>query len=333
MRISRIVLKKKPVGVPELDDFELTAADLPEPGEGEMRLRTVYLELDPYVRSAIAGRHMSGTVNIGDVVPGIAVCQIEQSHIQGFHPGDYVVAEPGWQSHSISDGEGVIHIAPNWQPLSAHLGVMGMPGLTAYAALVRIARPMPGETVLVSAATGGVGSMAGQLAQIMGSRAVGLAGSERKCDYAVDELGYAACINYKDDNWEVKLKAACPDGVDVYIDTVGGEMLGTAMKHLAMGARIIQMGMIGAYSGNVEPTPSLIPLILARASLTGFVVYDHYDLMTEFKNLTAQWIKQGRVKFREDRSEGLETAPAAFRKLISGENFGKSVVVVGPETL
>jgi NADPH-dependent curcumin reductase CurA len=223
---------------------------------------------------------------------------------------------------------------PAIAPLSTALGVLGMPGLTGYAGTVYLGEPRPGQTVVVSACTGPVGSSAGQVAAHMGARVVGIAGSQQKCEYAVRELGFAACVDYKTGDLAAQLKAACPDGIDVYFDNVAGETLVAVLKNLAMGARIILCGMIEAYSMDKPPAgPWLGPVVGARATMKGLVVYDHMQRLPEMVKVLGGWIRGGTFHYREDISEGLASAPEAFCRLMRGGNFGKALVRVGPEKI
>jgi NADPH-dependent curcumin reductase CurA len=221
---------------------------------------------------------------------------------------------------------------PAAAPVSTALGVLGMPGLTGWAGTVHLGQPLPGETVVVSACTGPVGSTAGQVARHMGARVVGIAGSAEKCDYAVRELGFAACVNYKDGDVAAALKSACPRGIDFYFDNVGGDTLRAVIANLALGARIVLCGMIEAYSMDTPPPgPWLGPVVGARATMKGLVVYDHMHRMAEMNRVVSGWIREGSFRYREDIAEGLDAAPAAFCALMRGRNFGKALVRVGPE--
>jgi NADPH-dependent curcumin reductase CurA len=261
---------------------------------------------------------------------GETVAQVLESRHADFSPGDFVVVKNGWQEYAVSDGQGVRRLDPGLAPLSSALGVLGMPGLTGYAGLVYLGEPRPGQTVLVSAATGAVGSTVGQLARLMGARAVGIAGTDEKCRYAVDSLGYAACINYRGGDLRAAIRQACPEGVDVYFDNVGGDVLVAAIGNLALNARIVLCGMPAAYSMDAPPEhgPFLGPVVGARATIKGLVVYDHMHRMAEMQRVVGQWIREGRFHYREDVTDGLEHAPQAFCRLMRGGNFGKSLVRV-----
>jgi len=327
----RILFARVPQGLPVPGDFSQDTVEVPSPDVGQFLSRTLWLSLDPYLRNVMKGHALYGVaLHPGDPMHGETVAQVVESRHPGFRSGDFVVVKNGWQEFALSDGQGVRKVDPSQVPVSTALGVLGMPGLTGYAGLVYLGEPRPGQTVLVSAATGPVGSTAGQVARLMGARAIGIAGSEEKCRYAVDELGYEACINYREGDLRAALKQACPDGVDVYFDNVGGDVLVAAIGNLALNARIVLCGMPAAYSLDMPPAhgPWLGPVVGARATIKGLVVYDHLHRMGEMQKVIGRWIREGRFKYREDVTEGLEHAPEAFCRLMRGENFGKSLVRV-----
>lgn len=330
----RIVLQRIPQGVPEEQDFRIAEAPVPDPPAGHFLARTVYLSLDPYIRSLLAGRHLGHRpVAVGDVVPGQGVAQVLDSRHAGFSPGHYVLLETGWQEYTLSDGRDVRLLDPRDGPLSANLGLLGMPGLTAWAGVVELARPRPGETFLVTAAAGAVGSAAGQLARIAGCRVVGVAGSTEKCRRATSTFGFDACVNYREADWREALARATPDGVDVHFENVGGPLLDAALERLALGARVVLCGLIDQYNTGAACTVPAATLIRRRARLFGLVVYDYRDRLETYLARTRQWLREGRLALLEDRALGLEAAPAAFCRLMRGENVGKALVVVGPERL
>ncbi len=328
----RVLLARVPTGLPTPADFKLDTAPIPEPLEGEFLCRTLWLSLDPYYRNVMKGHPLYGEVlRPGEVMIGETVAQVVVSRLAGYAPGDYIVGRNGWQEFALSKGEGVCKLPQEDLPLSAWLGVLGMPGLTGYAGMLELGGPEPGETVVVSAATGPVGSTAGQVARLAGARVIGIAGSAEKCDYAVHELGYAACINYRAQDLRDALEKACPDRIHVYFDNVGGETLNAVFTRLARGARIILCGMIGAYSMETPPAgPWLGPVVAARAHLQGLVVYDHLHRQSEQVRAVSAWIRAGHFKWKEDVSVGLERAPEAFCRLMRGENFGKALVRIDP---
>ncbi|WP_446830060.1 NADP-dependent oxidoreductase [Candidatus Foliamicus sp.] len=323
-------LRRFPQGVPETSDFELGEAPVERPKDGEFLSRTLYLSLDPYLRGVISGRHLYvEKMGPGDIMPGRTVAEVVESRHPDYAPGDIALCANGWQEYGLSRGAVELRkVDPEDAPISAAVGVLGMPGLTAWAGLLHLGEPMPGETVLVSAACGPVGCMVGQLARIAGCRAVGIAGGPEKCGIVTDEFGFDACIDYKSGDLAANLKEACPDGVDVYFDNVGGEVLEVALAQLALGARVVLCGMMSGYNntGPPLPGPSLIPVVTARATVRGLVVYDHDDKREDFLKASTRWLKEGRIRFREDVADGIENAPAAFCRLMRGQNVGKALV-------
>jgi len=327
----RILFARVPQGLPVPADFGQDTAEVPCPAAGQFLSRTLWLSLDPYLRNVMKGHALYGVALCpGDPMHGETVAQVVESRHPGFVAGDYVVVKNGWQEFALSDGQGVRKVDPAVAPVSTALGVLGMPGLAGYAGLVYLGEPRPGQTVLVSAATGAVGGTVGQLARLMGATAVGIAGSDEKCRYAVEELGYEACLNHRAGDLKAAIRQACPDGVDVYFDNVGGDVLVAAIANLALHARIVLCGMPAAYSLDAPPAhgPWLGPVVGARATIKGLVVYDHLQRMGELQKVVGRWLREGRFKYREDVMDGLENAPEAFCRLMRGENFGKSLVRV-----
>jgi NADPH-dependent curcumin reductase CurA len=288
------------------------------------------LSLDPYYRNVMKNSQIyADRLAAGDVMVGETVAEVMESRHSQFAAGDIVAVRNGWQQNALSKGVGVRKIDPAIAPVSTALGVLGMPGLTGYAGTVYLGQPLPGQTFVVSACTGPVGSTAGQVAKHMGARVVGIAGSAEKCDYAVKEMGFDACVNYKEGDLAAALKAACPRGIDVYFDNVAGDTLVAVLRNLAIGARIVLCGMIEAYSMDTPPPgPWLGPVVGARASMKGLVVYDHLNRMEEMTRVVSGWIRDGSFRYREDVAIGLENAPEAFCALMQGRNFGKSLVKV-----
>lgn len=334
MQNRRITFARVPRGIPVPGDFSSDTVDVALPAAGQFLSRTIWLSLDPYLRNVMKGHPLYGVqLRPGDPMFGETVSQVVESRHPGYSAGDYVLVKNGWQEYALSDGQGVRKLDPQAAPLSTALGVLGIPGLTGYAGLVYLAEPKPGETVVVSAATGPVGSTVGQVARLVGARAVGIAGSDEKCRYAVEELGFDACVNYRAGDLRALLKQACPGGMDVYFDNVGGEVLAAALGNLALHARVVLCGMIGAYSAESPPPgPFLGPVVAARATVRGLVVYDHLQRLPELERVVGGWIRDGRFRYREDVTEGLEHAPEAFCRLMRGENFGKTLVRVAPES-
>ncbi len=334
----QIQLARQPDGEPKVSDFQVAETSIPSAGPGEFLARNIYLSLDPYMRGAISGRHMGHSrLNQGDLIGGRCVAQVIESKHADYAEGDYIVIESGWQQYFVSRGgakDEVRKIDPAAGPLSAALGALGMPGLTAWAGVERLAAPGLGDTFVVTAAAGPVGGTAGQLAKAKGCRAVGIAGSDEKCRIVVEEYGFDACVNYKNDGWEDALKAACPDGIDVYFDNVGGPILDTITKQLNLYGKIILCGLVSQYNRSGDGDfhgHNMGPFVGKRAQLLGLVVYDYYDQMDQFLKAAVPLVKSGRLNFHEDRIQGLENAPPHFAKLMSGQNVGKALVAIGPE--
>jgi hypothetical protein len=330
LRNERITFARVPRGLPVPEDFSRETVEVARPDAGQFLSRTLWLSLDPYLRNVMKGHPRYGVpLRPGDPMYGETVAEVVESRHPQFPVGDFVVVKNGWQEYALSDGQGVRKVDPQLAPLSTAVGVLGIPGLTGYAGLVYLGEPKPGETVVVSAATGPVGSTVGQVARLVGARAVGIAGSDEKCRHAVEVLGFDACVNYRTGDLRALLREACPSGIDVYFDNVGGDVLAAALGHLALHARVVLCGMIGAYSmDSPPPGPFLGPVVAARATMRGLVVYDHMHRMPELQRVVGRWIREGRFKYREDVTEGLENAPAAFCRLMRGENFGKALVRV-----
>ena len=317
MTINRqILLVSRPKGEATLDNFHLAAPELPELGEGQVLVRNFYLSLDPYMR----GR-MNDTVMIGATVGEV----IESRH-PDWQPGDAVSAMFGWQEYGISDGSNLQRLRDTRVPMSVYLGAAGMPGVTAWYGLNRIICPKPGETVAVSAASGAVGSVVGQLAKRAGCRVVGIAGGEQKCNYVVQTLGFDACVDYKAGNIDEALRAAAPDGIDGYFENVGGEVFDAVMRNLNAHSRIALCGMISGYNG--APIPMKYPALLLtnRVRLEGFIVTEHMDVWPEALAELGQLVASGRLRPRETIAQGIEAAPQAFLGLLKGKNFGKQLV-------
>jgi len=335
----RIVLASRPSGLPTEQNFRLEEAAIPDPTEGQLLLRTLYLSLDPYMRNMMdeVAPVYSRSLQPGEVIAGGTVSRVVSSRHPRFKPGELVLANSGWQDYAISDGQDLVAVENSEQP-SLALGGLGMPGFTAYVGLLDIGQPKAGETLVVSAATGAVGAVVGQIGKIHGMRVVGIAGGAEKCRYAVNELGYVACL----DRLELRdtarlteaLSAACPNGIDVYFENVGGAVLDAVLPLLNVGARAPLIGFISHYNERSPPGPDRLPNLLStvlqkRVRLQGMIILDHYGTRFEdFSRDMRRWIGEGRVKLREDRVNGLEQAPRAFIGLLQGHNFGKVVVEV-----
>lgn len=331
-----ITLAARPEGEPKDSDFRIEERTAPEPGEGEVLLKTLYLSLDPYMRGRMSGaKSYSSPVEIGDVMVGQTVSKVVASNHHDLAVGDHVLGNAGWQQYAVSNGSDLRKLDPGHGPVSYALGVLGMPGHTAYVGLLDIGRPQAGETVVVSAASGAVGQVVGQIAKLKGCYVVGVAGSEDKCAYVVDELGFDACVNYKRDAFEDELAQACPDGVDVYFESVGGRVLDAVLPLLNIGARIPLCGTIAHYNATSLPEgPNRVPqlmrtLLVKRVTIRGFIIFDHYDRYPDFLRDMSQWLAEGKVRYREHVVDGLENAPAAFRALMRGDHVGKMLVRVG----
>jgi NADPH-dependent curcumin reductase CurA len=327
----QIVLRSRPVGAPTPDNFELKETPLPRPGAGEFLGRTIYLSLDPYMRGRMNDvRSYAPSVQIGQPMVGGTVSEVVDSNHPGFARGDIVANYNGWQAYSVSNGAGVRKVDPAQGPISTALGVLGMPGMTAYVGLLDIGQPKPAETVVVSAAAGAVGSVVGQIAKIKGGRAVGIAGGPDKCRHVVEDLGFDVCVDYQRGDFVEALQAACPKGIDVYFENVGGAVLAAVLRFINPFARIPLCGLISQYNATELPAgPNLGAFLINRITLKGFIVSDHLDRLPHFLRDCAQWVREGKLKYREDVVEGLENAPAAFIGLLRGKNLGKMLVKVG----
>lgn len=323
----QVLLKRQCEGVPTADDFELTESSVAAPDEGQLQCETLYLSLDPYLRGKISGRHLSGAIMPGELMAGEAVSRVVTSRSSDFAAGDIIAAHSGWQTQPVVDASGARKIDATIDPLSLHLGILGMPGLTAYAGLLRLGEPKAGDVVVVSAASGAVGSMVGQIAKIKGCTVVGVAGSPDKCAWVTDVAGMDACINYKEEDLREGLDRCCPDGIDLYFDNVGGDMLQAVMERLAIGARVVLCGLMSQYNTTEMPAgPNPAFIIKARATVRGMVVYDHEDAREAFVNDAKGWLGDDRIRFLEDVTEGIENAGAAFARLMRGQNHGKAIV-------
>jgi len=334
----RFVLAHRPVGMPTPDCFRLEETPVPTPGEGEVQLRTLYLSLDPYMRGRISeGASYAEPVKVGDLMCGGAVSRVVASRSPKFKDGDLVVGDTGWQEQPVVPAGGLLKLDTGGAPPSWALGVLGMPGLTAYVGLLDFGQPKAGETVVVAAATGPVGATVGQMAKLKGCRVVGIAGGKEKCEYAVKELGFDACLDHYEADLAQQLAAACPKGIDVYFENVGGHVLLAVLPLLNVHARMPVCGVIAWYNLTGLPagpdfTPMLMrTLLVKRVTVRGFIIFDHYDRTPAFVRDMSAWLKAGQVKYREDVVEGLENAPQAFIGLLQGANFGKLVVKVGAE--
>ncbi|MEG5137145.1 MULTISPECIES: NADP-dependent oxidoreductase [unclassified Microcoleus] len=330
---QQILLKSYPTGEPKESNFALVETAIPEPREGEILSSTIYLSLDPYMRGRMSDRESyASPARLGEVMVGSTVSQVVKSNHPKFSAGDFVLGYGGWQDYAIAKAETLRKLDPSQVPISYALGITGMPGMTAYFALLDIGKPKAGETIVVSAASGAVGAVVGQIAKIKGCRAVGIVGSDEKCDYVVNELGFDACINRKTQDLNSALKAACPHGIDIYVDHTAGPILEAVLQQINLGARIPLVGLISQYNAETPPPgPNLMPLLVKRALIKGFLVGDYQQRHEEFINDMSQWLQAGKLKYKEDVVKGLGNAPHAFIGLLQGENFGKLIVQVSDD--
>jgi len=334
------LLKQRPAAMPSEDDFELVETPVPEPGAGEFVMRASVLSVDPYMRGRMRDvKSYVPPVQIGDVMTGASVGAVVASKHPEFKKGDIVEGRFGWQEYALSDGRaaGARKVDASLAPISTSLGVLGMPGMTAYFGLLEVGQPKEGETVVVSAASGAVGGLVGQIAKIKGCRTVGIAGGPEKCAYLRDELGYDATVDHRKAKdlkaMAAALGEAAPDGIDVYFDNVGGMTLDAVLSRINIHARIAICGMISEYN---QTEPELAPrptraLLVNRARMQGLIVFDWAKRYPEGLAQMATWIKEGKIKYREDVIEGIENMPKAMLRLFSGQNFGKQLVRAAPD--
>ncbi|KHL19018.1 hypothetical protein CLV56_3571 [Mumia flava] len=332
-------LASRPTGEPSAENFRIADEPLPTPGDGEVLLRTIYLSLDPYMRGRMSdAESYAAPVPVDGVMEGGTVCEVVESRSEALEPGDIVLAYGGWQTYVVAPANQVRRLDPTRAPISTAVGVLGMPGFTAYAGLLEIGKPQAGETVVVAAASGPVGSAVGQIAMVKGARAVGIAGGPEKCAHVKDELGFDAVIDHRDPEFKAKLKEATPDGIDVYFENVGGKVFDAVLPRMNTYGRIPLCGLVSQYNLTRLPDgPNRVPSVMQRIltkSLTvrGFIqnefVKAHYK---QFQADMAQWIADGAVRYREDVVEGLDNAPEAFLGMLRGTNFGKLVIQVGAD--
>ncbi|AOJ83950.1 hypothetical protein WS86_25445 [Burkholderia savannae] len=334
----RIVLNSRPKGAPTPENFRIETTAVPTPAQGEVLLRTVWLSLDPYMRGRMSDApSYAPPVEIGGVMVGGTVSRVVSSTVPAFREGDLVLSSAGWQDYALSDGADLMPLAGIAHPSQA-LGVLGMPGFTAYFGLLEIGRPKAGETVVVAAASGAVGSVVGQIAKLKGCRVVGIAGGADKCRYVTQTLGFDACVDHRAPDVAEQLAAACPNGIDVYFENVGGAVFDAVLPLLNDRARVPVCGLIAHYNDSaLPPGPNRLPLLMSsvlrkRISMQGFIILDHYaDVYPAFLKEMGEWVAQGKVQLREDVVDGLEAAPQTLIGLLGGKNFGKVVVRVGPD--
>jgi NADPH-dependent curcumin reductase CurA len=331
-----IHLKQRPVGMPTTNDFELVERPVPEPGPNQFLVRNIWMTVDPYMRGRMMDRKSYvPPFQVGEVLDGGSVGQVVKSNHPGFSAGDYVCgfAAGGWREYNVTDGTMFQKVDPSVAPLQCFLGVLGMPGLTAYTSLLRIGEPKEGETVFVSAAAGAVGSVVAQISKIKGCRVVGSAGSDDKCRWLVEEAGCDAAVNYRKSNLFADVSKACPNGIDIYYENVGGEHLETALELMNQKGRLVMCGMISMYNA-VEAPPgprNLVNVIGRSLKMQGFIVSDYIDMVPQFYSDMGPWIGAGRIKWQETVKEGIASAPDAFLGLFRGDNTGKMLVRLSPD--
>ena len=324
----QVQLASRPTGWVEESNFRIVESPIAKPGPGQLLVKNLWLSLDPYMRGRMSDAKSYATpVQIGEVMVGGVVGEVAESNNPKFKAGDYVVGPLGWQLYAVSNGEGLAKVDPKLVPLSYYLGVAGMPGATAWVGLLEHCQPKVGETVAVTAASGAVGSVVGQLAKLQGCRAVGIAGGKSKCDYVVKELGFDACVDYKAGNLQDDLKAATPDGIDCYFENVGGELMDAVLRRLNPFSRMALCGLISDYNATEPYGVKMIRSVLVnRVNIRGFIVSDRQDLYLRAVGQLARLVAQGKIKYRETVAEGLRNAPAAFIGMLKGANFGKQLV-------
>jgi len=326
----QILLKSRPQGQPSLENFERVERLVPEPGAGQVLLRNRYLSLDPYMRGRMSdAKSYAKPAELGKPMVGGTISEVVASRNPKFAVGDIVVAYAGWQDYALSDGTGLRKIDAKAAPISTGVGVLGMPGMTAYVGLLEIGKPKPGETVVVAAASGAVGSAVGQIAKIKGARAVGVAGGWAKCRFVTEELGFDACMDHRAPDLAAQLAAACPNGVDVYFENVGGAVQQAVWPLVNDFARVPVCGVIAQYNAtSPTPGPDIGTILRKRLLVRGFIVWDFAEKEGDFLRDVSAWIREGKLKYREDIVDGLDKAPEAFLGLLEGKNFGKLVVKV-----
>ena len=336
--VRQIVLAARPKGTVRPADFRLEESTIANPGPGEMLVRIQYLSLDPYMRGRMEDRKSyAKTAAIGDVMPGESIAVVLESNLPDFAEGDTVLAFTGWRTHSISDGTRVRKVDPVLAPVTTRLGVLGMPGFTAYSGLRVIGKPAEGETVVVAAASGPVGSLVGQLAKIAGARAVGIAGGAKKCEFVKQDLGFDAAVDRRSPDFRASLATACPNGIDVYFENVGGAVLEAVLPLLNQFARVPVCGLIAEYQGkqddSVDHLPGALRTILSKSlTVRGFINYEFENMLYgDFLRDISEGIRTGLIRYREDVVEGLENAPEAFIGMLAGRNFGKVLVRVAAD--
>jgi NADPH-dependent curcumin reductase CurA len=330
----QVVLKRPPAGMPKAADFEIAPFPMPPaPPPGGLLVRVIALSMDPYLGGRLRGRHMGEPAPApGAKLPGFAVAEILESDAPDFTPGEFVVTETGWTRYAAIPAAGARKVTPGPAPLSAHLGVLGMPGLTAWAGVTQLAKVGPDDIFVVDAAAGAVGGTAGQIAKNLGARAIGIAGGNAKLALVTGTYGFDACIDYRAEGWQAKLKAACAPGPTVHFENVGETVLQTVFPMLQTYGRVVLCGLAEHYHADGNPPVLPVgPIVGKRAAIYGLVVYDFYDRLAEWHAIALPWLASGQLKFHEDASDGLETAPAQFERMLRGQHLGKAIVRVAPD--
>lgn len=329
---KQLLLNERPMGEVNESTWKLVKTDIPTPGEGQMLVKVSYVSLDPAMRGWMNdAKSYIAPVQLGEVMRAGGVGEVIASNVDAFKVGDHVYGHPGVQQYAITDGKGWVKVDPTIMPLPRYLSTLGMPGYTAYFGIIHVGQIKEGETVLVSGAAGAVGSVVGQIAKLKGCRVVGIAGGKEKCDYVVNELGFDACIDYKTENVKKAIRQNCPDGVDVYFDNVGGDILDDALANINMGARIPICGAISQYNNTtpVKGPSNYLSLLVNSARMEGFVVFHFAKKYPEAAMALSQWVAEGKIKSKEHIEEGIENFLPTFRKLFSGDKQGKLVLKVG----
>ena len=330
------VLASRPHGAPTADNFRLETTDIPQPADGQLLLRTMWLSLDPYMRGRMSDApSYSPPVEIGAVMVGGTVSRVEASNHPDYQPGEWVLGYSGWQEYELSDGNGLVKLGENPEHPSWSLGILGMPGFTAYMGLLDIGQPKAGETLVVAAATGPVGSTVGQIGKLKGCRVVGVAGGAEKCRHATEVRGFDQCLDHHADDFAEQLKQACPQGIDIYYENVGGKVFDAVLPLLNTAARVPVCGLVSGYNAtDLPPGPDRLGLLMGtilkkRIRMQGFIINQDYGhRIEEFQQQMGQWVKEGNIHYREQVTDGLENAPDALIGLLEGKNFGKVVIRV-----
>jgi hypothetical protein len=335
LKNRRIVLASRPVGAPKPDNFRLIEADVPEPADGQVLLKTLWLSLDPYMRGRMRdAESYAQPAAVDDVMPGGTVSKVIASRNKALAVGDIVVGNTGWQDYAVSDGSGLRKVDPALAPISTALGVLGMPGMTAYTGLLNIGRPKAGETLVVAAASGAVGAIVGQIAKLKGCRVIGIAGGADKVRYITEELGFDVGLDHRSPDFAEQLRKAAPDGIDIYFENVGGHVWDAVFPLLNRFARVPVCGLIAHYNdAGPRPGPDRVPYLMnailyKRLTVRGFIVFDFDSQANDFLHDVGRWVREGKIKYREDIVTGLERAPDALIGLLQGKNFGKLLVKV-----